>query len=149
VWYEEGDMEKALADGEKAISLKPTDRRFQEFLAFVKTKMVPARDLKDDVKSTGADETDAAARFFYSLQVASFRRLHTVEEESKRLAEKGFYVWWKKVHLKDKGEWFRLYMGKKKSRVEAEDLGKKLKSDGIIDAFLVHKFRHTSRGNTE
>ena len=80
----------------------------------------------------------------YSLHISSFRKLSSIEKEIKRLAEEGVCAWWKEVHIPDKGEWFRLYVGEKENRIEAEELGKMLKSSGTVDSFTVHRIEKRS-----
>jgi hypothetical protein len=39
VWSFKGDLDRALTDAKKAISLNPTNKEFQEFLAYLKSKI--------------------------------------------------------------------------------------------------------------
>jgi cell division septation protein DedD len=58
-----------------------------------------------------------------------------------RLSEKGFQASWVKTDVPGKGEWFRVYIGKEKTRQEAMDLAVKLKEDGVISEIYLKKVK--------
>ncbi|MFX0202449.1 MAG: tetratricopeptide repeat protein [Candidatus Hodarchaeota archaeon] len=143
-WYEMSNIEKALADGIRARSLKQTNKALQGFVDSLSPATVTEKHGAQDVSWTSTDWKNASNSFFYGLHIASFRKLVTVRKEIERLTEKGLYAWWRKVHVPDKGEWIRVYIEKKGSRIEAQELGKMLKASGIIDYFAVHRFKKTT-----
>ncbi len=69
---------------------------------------------KEEIKSTGP---------LYRIQVASFRKLSSAEEEAKKLKEKGF-----STEIEKKGKYSVVYVGKFENKVTAEKNLKKLKN---------------------
>ena len=78
---------------------------------------------------------------YFSLHISSFRELQTASAEVERLKSSGLDAFWKKVAIPGKGEWFRVYVGKHKTRDEALVNGKELKAKGIIEDFFVHELK--------
>ena len=52
---------------------------------------------------------------------------------------KGLHAWLEKVNIVGKGEWFRVYIGKYKTKAEALSICETLKSTGINDKSYIHK----------
>ena len=86
-------------------------------------------------------------RIYYSLQIGSYKNLaYGKKRAAELITEKGLHAWLRKVKILKKGEWFRVYVGKKKSRAEALNFGKKLKAERIIEDFSIHKIKETKPG---
>jgi len=86
-------------------------------------------------------------RIYYSLQIGSYKNLaYGKKRAAELITEKGLYAWLRKVKILKKGEWFRVYVGKKKSRAEALNFGKRLKAERIIEDFSVHKHKDSKPG---
>lgn len=69
---------------------------------------------KEEIKSTGP---------LYRIQVASFKKLSSAEEEAKKLKEKGF-----SIEIEKKGKYSVIYVGKFENKAIAEENLKKLKN---------------------
>jgi cell division septation protein DedD len=78
---------------------------------------------------------------YFSLHIGSFRELQNASAEAERLKSSELDAFWKKVAIPGKGEWFRVYVGKHKTRDEALGSGKELKAKGIIEEFFVHEMK--------
>jgi len=97
------------------------------------------------IKNIRIDTRGSPKEIYYSLHIGSFKDLANAKERVELLAKKGEYAWWRKVNITGKGEWLRVYIGKMKSRAEAVNFGKKLKKDGVITSFIVHKLKEQYR----
>ncbi len=82
----------------------------------------------------------SSGRIYYSVQVASHKKLPNAEKAIRQLQEKGYDAFYKKVDIPDKGEWYRIYVGRFDNRKKALSFSKKMKADGITDFTMVHKF---------
>jgi cell division septation protein DedD len=107
----------------------------------------PALEIQKPTDSPGKRSQDNVAKKaeqpYFSLHIGSFRDLENARAVAKRLSERGLNVFWKKVAIPGKGEWFRVYVGKHKTRDEALVSGKELKAKGIIEDFFVHELKAT------
>jgi hypothetical protein len=106
---------------------------------------VPSEEIASDETPTSVDQNperssektsppknDHSKHFYFSVHYASHRNQTDAEMEVARLSNKGLHAWWAKKDLAGKGEWFRVYIGKEKTRQDAMKLALKLKEDGII-----------------
>lgn len=64
----------------------------------------------------------------YAIQVASFKDLVNAQEEEKKALASGLDAYVAAVDLGEKGQWYRLYIGKCQNRAEADALLAKVKS---------------------
>ena len=78
---------------------------------------------------------------YYTLHIQSFKNAAPAKSSAEMLTGKGYYTWWEKATIPDKGEWYRVYLGKQENKAEASALGKKLKAAGIIDYYAVHRIK--------
>jgi len=92
-------------------------------------------------RRSGSDTNESPERFYYSLHIESCKNLQDARKRAKLLIREGQYAWWKKVNITGKGEWYRVYIGKRNNKTEALNFAKTLKAQGIIDYFSVHKLR--------
>jgi len=84
---------------------------------------------------------------YYSVHLESYRNFGDAKERAVELiAEEGLHAWLRKVKILGKGKWFRVYIGKKKSKAEALSLGKRLKAERIIEDFSVHRIKEAKPG---
>jgi cell division septation protein DedD len=86
-----------------------------------------------------AELDERSNSFFYSVHFGSFKNLSNAKARVELLAGKGLHTWWEKVNIDGKGELFRVYIGKHKTKDEALRLGKRLKHAGTIGVFYVLK----------
>ncbi len=89
--------------------------------------------VEDEVKVAGTFSMDPyltpAGVDGWSLHVYSFPDSMSAEKERKILAAKGFQSTTRVVHFKDKGRWFRLYLGNFKTKAEANKARKLLMAE--------------------
>jgi hypothetical protein len=85
-----------------------------------------------------------AERTYYSIHLASFKDLQNANGYVNKLTKKGKLVFWKKKDIPGKGEFYRVYLGKYQDRTLAVEFWKKLKSQGSVSYFGIHKFREVS-----
>jgi hypothetical protein len=78
---------------------------------------------------------------FYTLHVSSSRQMKDTREELSRFQKLGIHVFYRYEEVKDKGMWYRVYLGKYASSIEARKAGKKFKQRGLISYALVRKFK--------
>ena len=100
----------------------------------------PTDSTEESPQDTGSEE---AAGPYFSLHVGSFRALQNASAEQERLKSSGLDAFWKKVAIPGKGEWFRLYVEKHKTKDEASARGKELKAKGVIEDYFVHELKPT------
>ena len=94
-------------------------------------------------KSIQGKAPESLEQPYFSLHIGSFRNLENARAEAERVNELGLNAFWKKVTIPGKGEWFRVYVGKDKTRDEALVRGRELKAKGIIEDFFVHEMKPT------
>ena len=94
-------------------------------------------------KSPEVSVAEKVEQPYFSLHIGSFRELQNASAEAERLKSSELDAFWKKVAIPGKGEWFRVYVGKHKTRDEALVSGKELKAKGIIEDFFVHELKAT------
>lgn len=92
----------------------------------------------------GGAHNDAVQRYhayqsYYWLHVASFKHRQDAEKEIQRLKEKGHDAFMKRTPIHGK-QWHRIYIGGFDDRQQAESVGSKLKSQGIISYYQIKKF---------
>jgi hypothetical protein len=91
--------------------------------------------------NTSSAKNDRSSHFYFAVHYASHRSQTDAEMEAARLSSMGLHAWWAKKDLADKGEWFRVYIGKEKTRQDAMDLALKLKEGGILKEIRVYKVK--------
>ncbi len=94
---------------------------------------------------SGAVNADCAERVYYSIHVQSFKNLTNANRYVNGLKNKGKIVFWKKAEVQGKGTFFRVYLGKYKTKAEAIEVWKKLKEEGAVSYRGVHEFREAKR----
>ena len=92
-----------------------------------------------------------------TIQVVSLKKVEKVEQELLRLKSHGLNPFMRHEHVRDKGMWYRIYVGQFENRAEATRFAQKIKSQGIISEFWVkqiempvdpEKATHTAAGPT-
>ncbi|MBN1626886.1 MAG: DUF1566 domain-containing protein [Deltaproteobacteria bacterium] len=81
---------------------------------------------------------------YYSIHLASFKELRNANNFVNSLANKGKILFWKKTDVPGKGEYYRVYLGKYQDRDSAVEFWKKLKEEGGVNYFGIHKFREAA-----
>ena len=84
---------------------------------------------------------DSPKSYLFCVHYSSYKHLTDAKTEVARLSDKGFDARWVKTDVPGKGQWFRVYIGKEKTRREAMDLAVKLKEAGIIREIYVQKVK--------
>ncbi|MBW2343529.1 MAG: DUF1566 domain-containing protein [Deltaproteobacteria bacterium] len=94
---------------------------------------------------TGAVNADCAEQIYYSIHVQSFKDLTNANRYVNGLKNKGKIVFWKKAEVQGKGYFFRVYLGKYKTKAEALEVWEKLKEEGAVSYRGVHEFQEAIR----
>lgn len=93
----------------------------------------------------GINAADCAEQVYYSIHIASFEYLQDANAQINALKKRGKIVFWKKATVPGKGEHYRIYLGKYKSRSEALEFWEKLKKDRGLNYYGIHEFRETAK----
>ncbi|MFC1868124.1 DUF1566 domain-containing protein [Thermodesulfobacteriota bacterium] len=91
----------------------------------------------------GVETGECTEQSYYSIHLASFKKLRNANNFVNSLAKKGKILFWKKTDVPGKGEYYRVYLGKYKDRDSAVEFWKKLKEEGGVNYFGIHEFRET------
>jgi len=75
----------------------------------------------------------------YTLQIGAYPTKEEVNKQLATLNPSQLKPFWKKADLKNKGKWYRLYVGRFSSRNAAEQAGEKYRSQHMITSFIVSK----------
>jgi outer membrane protein len=78
---------------------------------------------------------------FYTLHVISCRQMESAVEELSRFQQLGIPVFYRHEEVKDKGMWYRVYIGEYTSSREARKAGEKFKQRGLISYARVRRFK--------
>jgi len=74
---------------------------------------------------------------YYSIQLGAFKKLHRAENLINSLKAAGYSAIYSYKSVKDQGRWYRVYLGKYKSRGEAEKWAKELIDKRIISNYYI------------
>jgi len=85
--------------------------------------------------------SECAEDRYYTIHLASFKELQNANDYVNAMTNKGKTIFWIKADIRGKGEYYRVYMGKYKTRDEAVELWKILKEEGAVSYFGVHEFK--------
>jgi len=72
-----------------------------------------------------------------TIQVASVKNVEKAEQELARLKSHGIDPFMRHESVKDKGMWYRIYVGRFKTRSDATKFAQDIKDQGIISGFWV------------
>ena len=74
-----------------------------------------------------------------TIQVVSLKNVEKAEQELARLKSHGIDAFMRHEPVKDKGMWYRIYVGQFETRDEATKFAQKIKDQGIISGFWVKR----------
>lgn len=74
-----------------------------------------------------------------TIQVASLKKAEKAEQELARLKSHGLNPFMRHEHVRDKGMWYRIYVGQFEDRDDATKLAQKIKDQGFISGFWVKR----------
>lgn len=80
---------------------------------------------------------------YYSIHLASFKYLHNANRHVNSLQMKGMLVFWEKVEIPGKGEFYRVFCGKYDNRSDAVAYWEELNKKGAVSYFGVYEFKET------
>ena len=92
---------------------------------------------------------DGMEQSYYSIHVASFKKLQNANSYVNSMTKKGKILFWKKTDIPDKGVYYRVYFGKYKERDKAVEFWKIMKEKGAVSYFGVHKFNEIEPAGLE
>ena len=78
---------------------------------------------------------------FYTLHVISHREMKDAVAELTRFGKSGVDGFYRYEEVKDTGMWYRVYLGKYASSIEAKKAAEEFKQRGLISYALVRKFK--------
>lgn len=79
----------------------------------------------------------------YSVHVASYKTLNRAEMDLKKLRLQGYEAFVNVADVAGKGQWYRVYAGKYKTRETAAAAASEMKSRQEIDKIFIHHFDET------
>lgn len=82
-------------------------------------------------------EGSEARNSFYSLQVAAFQERQQAAARVAELGKKARDVFYRQEEVEGKGRWFRVYIGKYRSKDEAGTEARRLKQLGVISGYMI------------
>jgi cell division septation protein DedD len=112
-----------------------------EMVVTDESKVSSDRNATEKEQEVIPETADNAKSYVFCVHYASYKHLADAKTDVARLSDKGFLAGWVKTDVPGKGEWFRVYIGKEKTRQEAMDLAVKLKEAGMIKEIYVYKVR--------
>ncbi|UCF57170.1 MAG: SPOR domain-containing protein [Deltaproteobacteria bacterium] len=127
--------EKILADAGRKASVKMDKKPLRMAIKFSQenvslTESNKATPKRRPIKQEHFPE-EKALSYPYSVSLGSYRTLESVEKAVSNYQKKGLSIYWVKVDLGEKGEWFRVFTGHFESREKAEEF---IKEGQLADA---------------
>jgi cell division protein FtsN len=92
--------------------------------------VTPSKDTKEKAK-------EEVLKKYFSIQISSFNKKESAADEVKDWQTKGFKSQFREVDLKEKGKWYRVYIGKYKTIDEAKEAVKKIGEKKGQTAYIV------------
>jgi hypothetical protein len=87
------------------------------------------------------DVAHCAEHVYYSIQISSFKDLNKANRKVNALKKREKTVFWKKVNIPGKGDFYRVYLGKYANRDDAFEYWKQLREDETVVYCGIHEFR--------
>ena len=75
----------------------------------------------------------------YTLQISSYQSIGEARDRVTALKADGLSPFVREVELKEKGKWYRIYLGGYSSKSEAEKAGALYREKHLIDSFIIAK----------
>jgi len=85
---------------------------------------------------SGSQARPAASRAF-SIHGSSYQHAEAADREVRSLKAKGYDAFYKKMLIKGKGTWHRVYIGRYRSFLEAEQTARKLRQKKVIGDYSI------------
>ncbi len=82
-------------------------------------------------------KTKSPTQKVYSLQVASFRSPQEAQKYVRFLSRKGYEAFVRKVNLPQKGQWYRVYIGRFSNLKQAKNFGQQLQQKEKIKTYYI------------
>jgi len=87
------------------------------------------------------ESADCAEETFYSIHVASFKKLQNANNFVNTMSIKGKILFWKKTDVPRKGMYYRVYLGKYETKDKAVEFWNILNEEGSVSYFGIYEFR--------
>lgn len=91
-----------------------------------KTQKTASAQPAKDTKEPKQKPKEELLKKYFAIQVSSFNKKESASDEIKDWQAKGFKAQYREVDLKEKGKWYRVYVGKYKTLDEAKSVVKKI-----------------------
>jgi cell division septation protein DedD len=128
---------EGASPSESAASINEIEKKVLEPLSPpLSTTEVKKADEAPTTPSLGPGKAEPAEKI-YSIQVASYRSLDSAVKRIAELIESGYDAFYKKVDIKGKGTWHRIFVGKFKSKEEALQKAQSMKDQKVISDFMI------------
>ena len=89
---------------------------------------------------TAIESADCAEETFYSIHVASFKKLQNANNFVNTMNRKGKILFWEKTDVPGKGMYYRVYLGKYETRDKAVEFWNILNEEGSVGYFGIYAF---------
>jgi cell division septation protein DedD len=128
---------EGASPSESAASINEIEKKVLEPLSPPpSTTEVKKADEAPTTPSLGPGKAEPAEKI-YSIQIASYRSLDSAVKRIAELIESGYDAFYKKVDIKGKGTWHRIFVGKFKSKEEALQKAQSMKDQKVISDFMI------------
>jgi hypothetical protein len=86
------------------------------------------------------EAADCTENAYYSIHLASFKKLKHANNFVNAMTNKGKLLFWKKTDVPGKGEYYRVFLGKYETRDQAVKFWNKLNEEGSVEYFGIYEF---------
>jgi len=86
------------------------------------------------------ETADCTENVYYSIHLASFKKLKNANNFVNGMTNKGKLLFWKKTDVPGKGEYYRVFLGKYETRDQAVKFWNELDEEGSVEYFGIYEF---------
>jgi hypothetical protein len=86
------------------------------------------------------ETADCSENSYYSIHLASFKKLKNANNFVNAMTNKGKLLFWKKTDVPGKGVYYRVFLGKYETRDQAVEFWNKLNEEGSVEYFGIYEF---------
>jgi len=114
----------------------PTAKPFRPSIT---VSIEPPPAMEKDAEKTSAPIDQPLSKGRYAIQIKAHKDLKKVNDLSDILKERGFDAYWEKVDIKNKGRWYRVFVGRFSDASEATRYMKENKIDVSYPGSFIQK----------
>jgi hypothetical protein len=86
------------------------------------------------------EPADCTENTYYSIHLASFKKLKNANNFVNAMTNKGKLLFWKQTDVPGKGEYYRVFLGKYETRDQAVKFWNRLNEEGSVEYFGIYEF---------